>query len=71
MLGTGFLSNFKTGFADFLEKNGVLYEDKLASTTESAMESLKRKAESTDANTIIGLDIDYTKFASNMIGVIL
>ena len=71
VLGTGFLSNFEASFADFLGKNSVLYEDKLESTKEAAMESLKRKVERTEANAIIGLDIDYTMFASNMIGVIV
>ena len=71
VLGTGFLSNLEAGFADLKGSSSTLYKDKLEYAKKSAMESLTEKLERTKANAIIGIDLEYTMFSNDMIGVIV
>lgn len=69
-LGTGFLSTFGVGVADALGRNSGMYSDKLISAKEIAMDEMQKDAESLEANAIIGMQISYVVFSSDIVGVI-
>lgn len=71
VLGTGFLSSLDASIADFIGSGSGLYKDKLQNAKRWAMESLTEKVGHTKANAIIGIDLGYTMFSNNMIGVIV
>lgn len=68
-LGTGFLSSFGAGLADLLGTNSSLYGDKLSKAREYAINNLISKANILGANAIIAVDIDYTVFSADILGV--
>lgn len=70
VLGTGFLSEFNLQIADILGASNTLFENKLIKAKLIAMDELKKYADELGANAIIGLDIDYTTFSFNVMGVI-
>ena len=69
-LGTGFLSDFGAGISDFLGIESNSLNKKLNEARGNAMSNLEQMVVRTGANAIIGLDLDYTMFSGNMIGVI-
>lgn len=69
-LGTGFLSTLGASLADFLGSNSTMYSDKLKTAKTYAMEQLMTRVENAGGNAIIGLDIDYTTFSADIMGVI-
>ena len=69
-LGTGFLSSVNAGLADFLGSNSSMYEQKLSKAKSMALSELKELARGNGANAIIGLDVSYTAFSADVIGVI-
>lgn len=68
-LGTGFLSSFSAGLADILGSNSSLYEEKLSKAKSMAISELESKALEYGANAIIGVDVDYTTFSADIMGV--
>lgn len=70
VLGTGFLSSFDASISDLLGSSSSLYEEKLGNAKQLAFDELCNNARRLGANAIIGLDIDYTTFSSDIIGVI-
>jgi len=69
-LGTGFLSSLDAGIADFLGSNSDMYEEKLSKAKSMAISELKNLAVAHGANAIIGVDVDYTSFSSDIMGVV-
>lgn len=69
-LGTGFLSSLNAGFADFLGTNSSVYEEKMSKAKYAAISELKKLALEHGANAIIGIDVDYTIFSADIMGVI-
>lgn len=69
-LGTGFLSSLGASFADFFGSNSGQYSDKLKKAKAYALDELYRHVKYAGGNAIIGLDIDYTTFSSDVMGVI-
>lgn len=69
-LGTGFLSSFGAGLADILGSNSSMYEGKLSRAKSMAISELESKIRACGANAIIGLDVDYTTFTSDIMGVV-
>lgn len=69
-LGTGFLSSLGASFADFLGTKSTLYSGKLKEAKDYAMNQLIEQAKNVNGNAIIGLDIDYTTFSADIMGVI-
>ena len=69
-LGTGFLSSLGAGISDFLGTNSKMYSNKLKEAKSYAMEQLQRQVVAAGGNAIIGLDIDYVSFSSDIMGVI-
>lgn len=70
VLGTGFLSSLNSSIADILGKNSILYEDKLKEAKTDALRKLEQEALRLGANALIGIDVDYTMFSADIIGVI-
>jgi uncharacterized protein YbjQ (UPF0145 family) len=70
VLGTGAFSEWNAAFADLTGGNATEFEKKLALGKEQSFEKLKFKAWDKGGNAIVGIDIDYTQFGNNMIGVI-
>lgn len=71
VLGTGIFSALGSQFADFTGTRSGTYERKLESAKENALNELKKQANFLGANAIIGIDIDYTTFTSDILGVIV
>ena len=69
-LGTGFLSSLDAGIADFFGSNSSIYEEKLLKAKSAAISELKKLAAEHGANAIIGIDVDYTTFSADIMGVI-
>lgn len=69
-LGTGFLSSLGSGFADFFGSNSTMYSDKLKRAKDHAINQLVSQVQRVGGNAIIGLDIDYTTFSADIMGVI-
>lgn len=69
-LGTGFLSSFGSDISDFLGTNSKSYTNKLRQAKEYALEQLQDQTIQAGGNAIIGLNINYTMFSRDIIGVI-
>lgn len=70
VLGTGFLSEFTSSFADFFGVQSGIFEEKLETARHAAMDKLIKKSAALGGNAVIGIDIDYNMFSNNVIGVI-
>lgn len=70
VLGTGFLSEFTSSFADFFGVQSGIFEEKLETARHAAMDKLIKKSAALGGNAVIGIDIDYNIFSNNVIGVI-
>ena len=70
VLGTGLFSSIGSSVADFTGKRSGAYERKLEEGKESAIYNLEKKTTSLGGNAIIGIDIDYTNFVGDVIGVV-
>lgn len=69
-LGTGFLSSLGAGIADMLGANSTMYSEKLKKAKDYAIAQLIQQVENAGGNAIIGLDIDYTSFSADIMGVV-
>lgn len=69
-LGTGFLSSLGAGFADFFGSNSGMYSEKLKKAKDYAVRQLLDQVERVGGNAVIGLDIDYTTFSADIMGVV-
>lgn len=70
VLDTEIFSEIDEFVSDFLGGRSNSYEDKLDSAEKSAKLRLIEKAKRSGGNAIIGIDIDYTTFTNDVIGVI-
>lgn len=71
VLGTGIFSSFDASISDFLGTRSNTYESKLDSAEKVGKERLIEKAKRNGGNAIIGIDVDYTTFSNDIIGVIV
>lgn len=71
VLGTGFLSSLDATIADFLGVSSTSYNEKLDSAKQAAISIMKKKAAALGANAIVSIDIDYTTFTADLIGVVV
>jgi len=70
VIGTGFFSEFSTEIDDFFGTRSTSFEKKLQAAKKNALRLLKLKALQKGANAIVGIDMDYTEFSGNRIGVV-
>lgn len=69
-LGTGFLSSLSAGLSDLLGTNSKMYSNKLKEAKDYAIEQLQNQVIEAGGNAIIGVDIDYVSFSSDIMGVV-
>ena len=68
VLGTGFISDFAAGFADFAGTESTVYKDKLAYAENIAITRMMQSASALNGNAIVGVRIEHENFGS-MIGI--
>lgn len=71
VIGTGIFSEFGGEISDFFGARSTAFEKKLQKAKKTAFKKLKYKAFEKGGNAIIGIDIDYTEFSGNRIGLIV
>lgn len=71
VMGTGMFSEFESDLADFTGTRSSSFEKKLRQSKNAAVMRLKHKAYEMGGNAVVGIDIDYTEFTGNRIGVIV
>lgn len=70
VLGTGIFSSVSSSFADLTGTRSGTYERKLESGKSEAIRNLERQTRAKGGNAIIGIDIDYTTFGADVLGVV-
>jgi uncharacterized protein YbjQ (UPF0145 family) len=71
VLGTGMFSDGATSIQDFLGKRASVFEKKLQKAKQITFQALKMIAAEKGANAVVGIDLDYTEFSGNRIGLVL
>lgn len=71
VIGTGMFSEISSGVSDFLGMRSGGFEQKLQSAKASTFEAIKMLAAQKGGNAIVGVDMDYTEFSGNRIGLIV
>jgi uncharacterized protein YbjQ (UPF0145 family) len=71
VIGTGMFSEITTDVRDFLGMRSTAFEKKLQAAKASTFEAIKVLAAQKGGNAIVGVDIDYTEFSGNRIGLIV
>jgi uncharacterized protein YbjQ (UPF0145 family)/DNA-directed RNA polymerase subunit RPC12/RpoP len=71
VIGTGFFSELSGDVSDFFGQRSKGFEGKLQEAKRVAFNILKTRAAGKGANAVIGIDLDYTEFSGNRIGLIL
>lgn len=70
VLGTGFLSSWNASWSDTFGVESESFMNKLKEARLAARKRAVKSMLESGGNAIIGVDIDYTMFSSNLIGVI-
>ena len=70
VLGTGLFSSLSSSFADLTGTRSGSYERKLETGKTEAIRNLERQTREKGGNAIIGIDIDYTTFGADVLGVV-
>jgi uncharacterized protein YbjQ (UPF0145 family) len=71
VIGTGFFSELTGDISDFFGVRSKAFEGKLQEAKKAAFDLLKTRAEQKGANAVVGVDLDYTEFTGNRIGLIV
>lgn len=69
VLGTGFFSSFEASLADTFGTESMAFGEKINKAKETCLERIKVQSASIGGNAIVGLKIDLTVFASNMVAI--
>lgn len=70
VIGTGVFSEFDSNFNDFFGLRSTSFEKKLQEAKEAVIDKLKYLAYKNNGNAVIGIDLDYTEFSGNRIGIV-
>ena len=70
VIGTGVFSEFSSEIADFFGARSTAFEKKLQIAKRNAFDKLRFLAFQKGGNAIVGIDLDYTEFSGNRIGLI-
>jgi uncharacterized protein YbjQ (UPF0145 family) len=68
--GTGMFSELGGDIADFFGSRSTAFEQKLQHAKKTALNRLRYIAFERGGNAVIGVDLDYTEFSGNRIGLI-
>lgn len=71
VIGTGMFSEITTDVRDFFGLRSTDFEKKLQHAKKAALEAMKMLAAEKGADAIVGVDLDYTEFSGNRIGLIV
>jgi len=71
VIGSGVFSEISSSIADFFRARSSAFEKKLRQAKQHAMGALKFAAIEKGANAVVGIDLDYTEFSNNRIGLII
>ncbi len=70
VIGTGIFSEFTGEVSDFFGERSTTFEQKLQKAKRIALDRLRFSAFQKGGNAVVGIDLDYTEFSGNRIGVI-
>lgn len=70
VVGTGVFSELGGDIADFFGARSSAFEQKLQKGKKTALDMLRYKAFEKGGNAVIAIDLDYTEFSGNRIGLI-
>jgi uncharacterized protein YbjQ (UPF0145 family) len=70
VVGTGIFSEFGGDVSDFFGARSTGFEKKLQNAKVTALKKLKYLAYQKGGNAVLGIDLDYTEFSGNRIGLI-
>jgi uncharacterized protein YbjQ (UPF0145 family) len=68
--GSGVISEFGGDISDFFGARSSAFEQKLQKAKRTALDKLRFLAFEKGGNAVIGIDLDYTEFSGNCIGLI-
>lgn len=71
VIGTGIFSEVTSDIEDFFGLRSTAFEQKLAKAKKAVFETLKTRAVRLGGNAVIGIDMDYTEFSGNRVGLIV
>ncbi len=71
VLGTGLFSEFSSSIDDFFGSRSSAFEQKLGRAKKVAFQMMTKRAIEMGANAVVGIDLDYTEFSSNRVGLIV
>ena len=71
VIGTGVISEFTSAITDIFGERATAFERKLSDAKKAALLRLQTIALQRGANAVVGVDIDYTEFQANRIGVVI
>lgn len=71
VIGTGPLSEISSSFSDLFGQRSSAFESKLAMAKKHVMDALKVVAVQKGADAVIGIDLDYTEFSGNRVGLVI
>lgn len=70
VIGTGVFSEFYGDIADFFGERSTGFEMRMHSAKDVALARLRTIAYEKGGDAVVGVDLDYTEFSSNRIGVV-
>jgi uncharacterized protein YbjQ (UPF0145 family) len=70
VVGTGAWSEFTGGVSDFFGARSTEFELKLQKARKIAVDKLRFLAATRGGNAVVGVDLDFTEFSGNRVGVI-
>jgi uncharacterized protein YbjQ (UPF0145 family) len=68
--GTGMLSEFGGDISDFFGARSSAFEQKLQKAKRTALDKLRYRAFELGGNAVVAVDLDYTEFSNNRMGLI-
>lgn len=70
VIGTGVWSELSSSIQDFFGSRSTEFEEKLSKAKRLTIQKMKYMAAQKEANAVVAMDLDYTEFSGNKIGVI-
>lgn len=71
VIGTGLFSEITTEWQDFFGQRSSAFETKLQQAKTTAIQTMRMRAAAKGANAVVAVDLDYTEFSGNRIGLML